>query len=561
MPRAPLPGPEPREAPSAIPATSPSHPHAANVASALATPLPPPIGQLGGTQPELDRPRQVPAVERETAPAHELAEPQLTPTPSGVSEAYRAYQESYPDARFASAGPSPVRSRARWAVGVVVIGLIVFVGAVFARRYLTRVASEQKQEQPMVARDERVVAMLKQGNAALNEGDFEGAKEQFDKASVLADKDPEVLAALARLEATRADVHWLALRLVDAADSTASSNERAELGKRLERAKKAAADAAQVASDDPSVRRAHVDALRLEGKLAEARQLVAQMRPDPSDPETAYVLAALDLADTLPVWSTIVDRLRTAAGVEGGIGRARAALVYALASSGAAEEAAQELTKLETAKHPHPLASRLRAFVERMKVAAADPSAAAVASGSMPAAGEARGAEALPGGDFRKLLEDASAARQRGDLARAETLYRAARDKNPGNIEALAGLADVARMRGDTENARKLHEGVLAANPSYVPSLVALADMKWGAGDRAGAAALYKRVLAQTGPGSVYGQRASARIAEHEGAGSKAAAGAPSPAPPAEQPSPQPQPQPPAESPHIDTTDLPGFQQ
>ena len=411
-----------------------------------------------------------------------------------------------------------------------------------------------------MARDERVVAMLKQGNAALNEGDFEGAKEQFDKASVLADKDPEVLAALARLEATRADVHWLALRVIDVADSAASSNERAQLGKRLDRAKKAAADAAQVASDDPSVRRARVDALRLEGKLAEARQLVAQMRPDPSDPETAYVLAALDLADTLPVWSTIVDRLRTAAGVEGGIGRARAALVYAMASSGAPEEAGQELAKLETAKHPHPLASRLRAFVERTKLVAADPSAAPVASGGAPAIGEARGAdEALPGGDFRKLLEDASAARQRGDLARAEALYRAAREKNPGNVEALAGLADVARMRGDTENARKLYEGVLAANPSYVPSLVALADMKWGSGDRAGATALYKRVLAQTGPGTAYGQRASARIAEHEGAGSKPAAAEPSPAPPAEQPSPPPQP--PAESPHIDTTDLPGFQQ
>ena len=71
MPRTPLPTGERREAPSAIPATSPSQPHAADIASALATPLPPAIGQLGSMQTELDRPRQVPPVGREAAPAHE----------------------------------------------------------------------------------------------------------------------------------------------------------------------------------------------------------------------------------------------------------------------------------------------------------------------------------------------------------------------------------------------------------------------------------------------------------------------------------------------------------
>ena len=48
-----------------------------------------------------------------------------------------------------------------------------------------------------------------------------------------------------------------------------------------------------------------------------------------------HALAALDLDDPSPVWATVIDRLRAASGVEGALGRARAALVYALASSGA----------------------------------------------------------------------------------------------------------------------------------------------------------------------------------------------------------------------------------
>src|SRR6185503_5426368 len=199
---------------------------------------------------------------------------------------------------------------------------------------------------------------------------------------------------------------------------------------------------------------------------------------DSSQPETAYVLGALDLAESSPTWTTAIDRLRTAAAAERGFGRARAALVYALATSGAADEARAELGKLEASGSTDALLGRLRAYVQR--VAATAPSASAAGSAppgrgvpipasALPLAGpEAAPGSALRAGDFRKVLEDASRAKQSGDLATAEALYQTAQRQQPGNIEALAGLGDVARMRGNTGTAAGYYEAVLQQNPTYL---------------------------------------------------------------------------------------------
>jgi tetratricopeptide (TPR) repeat protein len=165
-------------------------------------------------------------------------------------------------------------------------------------------------------------------------------------------------------------------------------------------------------------------------------------------------------------------------------------------------------------------------------------------------------------GDFRKLLVDASAAKNSGDLTRAASLYQAARDKEPTNIEALSGLADVARMRGDSATAGAYYDTVLKQNPTYLPALISSADIKWAAGDKATAVSLYKRVVAQSDPGSSYGQRAAARIAE-SGGGHAESKPAPEPRPatepkPTTKPAAPSQPESPSEN-NIDTSDLPGF--
>jgi hypothetical protein len=103
------------------------------------------------------------------------------------------------------------------------------------------------------------------------------------------------------------------------------------------------------------VLRAQIESLRLAGDLTKARALVEPIAKEQSTPENSYTLAALDLAEASPGWATVVSRLRTAATVDRDLGRARVALIYALARSDKLGEAETELAKLESRSPTHPL--------------------------------------------------------------------------------------------------------------------------------------------------------------------------------------------------------------
>ena len=94
-----------------------------------------------------------------------------------------------------------------------------------------------------------------------------------------------------------------------------------------------------------------------------ARRDVSKVLAQASQPETAAPAARPGRARQL--WPTLIDRLRLAAAGEGGAGRARAALIYALAQSGAVAGAQAELAKLVGMPRPYPLAHNLHAFVDR----------------------------------------------------------------------------------------------------------------------------------------------------------------------------------------------------
>lgn len=457
------------------------------------------------------------------------------------------------------------RARSRWIVGVVAIGMFGLIGATVGRRYLAS-ATVPSAAQTAPPSDTRVKDFLARGNQLADEGDYEGAQEELVKASALAEKDVHVLAALARLETLRADVFWLKLRLLDPQSSELVAATHRELGRRVGKARAAADKAFAVAPDDPIVIRARVDSMRLSGESDKAREWIAPVSSNASQPENAFVLAALDLSDATPVWASVIDRLRTAAAGEREPGRARAALIYALARAERVAEARAELTKLEAQPKPHILLDELRAFLARFPATASDaavapsPSAAAAAAAvvdvsKLPKLDTSMAAEEKPGAvptDFRAALSQAAAAARSGDYARAETLYNAALSNQPGNVEALSGLGDIARRRGDAVRAAQLYDQVLAQNPSYLPAMIASADQKWASGNRAGALTLYHRIVDQVGTGSEYGARAQARIAE---AGSTPAAAA-APATAAAAPAPAPAPAPAEAPPQIDTTDL-----
>ena len=504
------------------------------------------------------------------------------PLDSSPRAAQRSAPDSSPRPPISSRGsfhsydelPSPAadrafdarRARSRWIVGVVAIGMAGLIGATVGRRYL--VGATVPSAAPAPQSDNRVKDFLLRGNQLADEGDYEGAQEELVKASALAEKDVHVLAALARLETLRADVFWLKLRLLDPASTELVAATHRELGRRVGKARQAADRAFAAAPEDPIVIRARVDSMRLSGESDKAREWIAPVSSNASQPENAFVLAALDLSDTAPVWASVIDRLRTAAAGEREPGRARAALIYALARADRVAEARAELAKLEAQPKPHALLDELRGFLSRFPATAAASAAAPAAAlavvdvSKLPKLDTSVTSDEKPTTgvptDFRAALSQAASASRAGDFARAETLYNAALANQPGNVEALSGLGDIARRKGDSARAAQLYDRVLAQNPSYLPAMIASADQKWASGNRAGALLLYHRIVDQVGTGSDYGARAQSRI--NESASAPAAAAPAAPAVSAEKPAeaaPAPAaPEPPKDTPHIDTTDL-----
>jgi tetratricopeptide (TPR) repeat protein len=261
---------------------------------------------------------------------------------------------------------------------------------------------------------------------------------------------------------------------------------------------------------DPAATRSKIDALRLAGDRDSARALVAKVIAQASQPETAYVLAALDLAEPEPLWTTVIERLRAAASGEGNAGRARAALVYALAKSGDLPGAKAELARLDVLPRPYPLLPNLHVLVDKASPKAALDAAVAASSsrpepavpGAAPAPAPAAavagnpagGSEGIPA-DSRGGMQAASQAIKKGDWSRARAIYEAIVARNPSDSEALCGLGDVARAGGDLPGAIAAYQRAIAVNPSYLPALLGVADTRWATGDHAGALRGYKEIV------------------------------------------------------------------
>jgi predicted Zn finger-like uncharacterized protein len=287
---------------------------------------------------------------------------------------------------------------ARWIVGFVVAGMFALAFTTVGRKFL--VPSAPPASSGSGARDERISALLREGEESLLEGDLEGAKEHFDKASVFSERDPRVALNLAHLVMVRADLLWLRVRLLPDNDPELGAA-RHELEQIVQRARKAVDRAAELAPNDPVVSRARIDALRLDGDIEGARRLVSGIVAASSQPDNALALAELDLAEARPDWATVVGRLRTALSGDQNLGRARSMLVYALARSGDLNAAKAELERLAALPRQHPLLRPLRAFLAREgsgasanAVASAasqpPPTSSAAASAASPAQGRDR---------------------------------------------------------------------------------------------------------------------------------------------------------------------------
>jgi len=446
-----------------------------------------------------------PAVEHSLPPPHHLHRPETFDIETAdMRHSIPSSHEPYSMPRRGRVGG--------WIVAVVLMLAVGVVGWVVAKPYLAgRAASSAPQLDP------RAQSFLSQGEVALADGNLELAKEDFDKASALAEGDTRVLLDQARLASVQADVPWLKLRLLSADASDEVRTTRTQLDERVSRAQRASDAALAVAPTDVAAVRAKLDALRLAGERDAARGYVSRVIGQATQPETAYVLAALDLAEPEPLWTTVIERLRFAAAGEGSAGRARAALVYALARSGDLAGAKAELSKISALSRPHPLLPNLSSFVDRVPAkqvvdagAAASPppgapsaapqaasqapaGAAVTASPAMPAANPVGGGDTTPG-DPRLGMQAASQAIRKGDWDRARQIYEGIVARNPSDSEALCGLGDVARAQGDSAGAIATYKRAISVNPSYLPALLGVADTQWITGDHGAAVHGYKDI-------------------------------------------------------------------
>jgi predicted Zn finger-like uncharacterized protein len=412
-----------------------------------------------------------------------------------------------------------------WIVAFVLLGGVMVIGYKVGQPYFAGLSAKSGALPPL---DPRAQQFVDAGEKALADGDLDSAKEKLDKASALAENDPRVQLDLARLASARADVPWLKLRLLpaDATDDIKATKQNLD---DLAAVARKAADAALASAppDDVAALRAKVDALRIIGERDAARSYVAKIIGNASQPETAYVLAALDLAELDPLWTTVIDRLRVAAAGEGNAGRARAALVYALARAGDAAGAKAELDRLAALTRPHPLIAPLRAFLG--KTPATRPPDAGVAGvdasaspqGPQPAQPAAAvDVNSLPrpsAGDPREILKQAAAAENRRDFTLANKLYEDMLRADPRSSEALGGLGSVALKQRDLTGAKSYFKRALGNNPSYLSALVGLADIQWEEGDHAGAAKKYKDIIDRFPAGSGYPSWVKTRAEEGTG--------------------------------------------
>jgi predicted Zn finger-like uncharacterized protein len=450
------------------------------------------------------------------APARAMAPPTTPIRRAQSSSEYPDQVTSMPPSSEEPYSASRGRRVGGWVVALVLMLAVGVVGWAVAKPYLIgRNAQAEAQIDP------RALSYLSESEKAMADGNLDAAKQAVDKASALAESNPRVLLDEARVAAAQADIPWLKTRLLpaDAADELRAT--KADLDDRVTRARRAADAALTGAPDDVSAIRARVDALRLAGDQEVARGLVSKIIAQASQPETAYILAALDLAEAEPLWKTVIERLRLAAAGEGNAGRARAGLIYALAKSGDTAGAKAELSKLDALTRPYPILPSLHAFVDRgsVKVAAdaGAPSGAprvasgtgvgpsAPAGGAAPVGGSPSGGADLPvaaGGagdpiptDPRVAIQAAAMAVRTGQLVRARQIYESIVTRNPGDSEALAGLGDIARLDGDPPLAISRYKHAIAVNPSYLPALLGLADTQWSSGDKGSAVKGYSEIV------------------------------------------------------------------
>ncbi len=433
------------------------------------------------------------------------------PAPSSSPESQRP---NMPPAPLSVPPPPRKAAGLRWVAGFVLLGGLALLAGTVGKDYLAQFVGGTS-----ASSSAGVQALTEQGWELFRDGDLAATQAKFEEAAKLAQDDPAVMLGLIQLDLVRADVEWLRLRLLPESAEEERATSRKTLEAHLQSAQRAFSTIPRLPDTAERTALMETDALRLQGQYEQARSLVERFTFDPTDPHAAYVLAMLDVGEGSQAWSTVIERLRSALVSERALGRARSALIYALAASGDERLARLELTKLEDVGRSHPLTKELEAFIDTLAAGEEDSAEAAEGEDKEASATDAKEPAEPKGesGGGKGLvwlwLDKASAARRSGDLLGAKDYYQKVLDASPGNANGLAGLGAIARLQGKYQEAKRHFDDVLERSPNHLPALIGGADVRWLMGAKQGAVLLYKKVP-ESSPFYSHAQR---RIAEFEG--------------------------------------------
>jgi tetratricopeptide (TPR) repeat protein len=331
--------------------------------------------------------------------------------------------------------------------------------------------------------DARVSTLIDQGDRAMSDGDLDAANEAYVKASALVDQDARVALRLAQLAIVRADVPWLKVRLLAESDPELA-NTRRELVLAAARAKQAADLAQTILPNDPDVTRCRINTFRQQGNIAEARKLVVSLLKPTGVSNDELIFALLDLAEPSPTWSTVIERLSSAARSEQNLGHARSMLIYALVQSGDMTRAKAELEQLVAMPRPHPLIGAFRAYIAQ---ADKDASAGALAEAGAPA-------------DDAATLQSAIEAMTSGEIEKAAEILKDLEARLPNDANVLVAAGKLALKKEDRRTAVKYFEKAIAADKNQFDALAGLANIKWDSGEKQGAIILYRQLIERAAP-------------------------------------------------------------
>jgi predicted Zn finger-like uncharacterized protein len=471
--------------------------------------------------------------------------------------------------------PLPTRSPP-W-TWVLLVGLLLAVGGTvaFAWPYLAPLLGFGGPTDPLLP-------FLDRASTAARQDDPTGYREairEYTRATALGEDDPRVLLGLAQAHALLAqDLIFQAGDLsARAADDPAQRAEAAaverEAREHAEEAHRHAERAVRAAPQDARAPLAQADALRLLGRVRDARAVL----PDPGavanggPAEWHRVAALLAVAAADGDVTAAREEAERAVEMDPDMLRARLLLARALLADRLVAAARAQVEALLGRRPDHSSGMALRAAIERGQppapplvevldagvVAEEDPPGeepeeppagdpALLTDGDDPAppgatgageAAEAGGTGAIPAGrDYGFYVHRAEALLEQGDVGLARRHFEQALQARPGAPEALTGLGFVALDQGDARGAAQRFER--AAQGGYADAYIGLGDAYRRLGQPDRALDAYRRYL-ERHPRGAHASIAQAQVRKLEPK-QDAPADAPADAPPQDPPDPSP---------------------